>query len=80
MLPRTNLPWETWTAVRNGNVFIADGNAYFNRPGPRLVESLQILAACVHEGFSDFAHRHDAAVRRVVSDLSFQPVRLTKPS
>jgi hypothetical protein len=29
-------------------VYLADGSAYFNRPGPRLVESLAILAACTH--------------------------------
>ena len=29
-------------------IYLADGSAYFNRPGPRLVESLEILAACVH--------------------------------
>jgi iron complex transport system substrate-binding protein len=29
-------------------VYVTDGNAFFNRPGPRLVESLAILAACVH--------------------------------
>ena len=28
--------------------FVADGNAYFNRPGPRIVESLEIMAAAVH--------------------------------
>ncbi len=28
------------------SVFVADGNAFFNRPGPRIVESLEILAAC----------------------------------
>lgn len=31
-------------AARSGAVFVADGNAYFNRPGPRLVDSLEILA------------------------------------
>lgn len=47
-------------------VFLADGNAYFNRSGPRLVESLEILAACVHpEIFSDFAKRHEGAFIRV---------------
>jgi iron complex transport system substrate-binding protein len=36
-------------------VYAADGSAYFNRPGPRLVESLAILAACVHpERFEPF--------------------------
>jgi iron complex transport system substrate-binding protein len=40
-------------------VIVSDGSAYFNRPGPRLVESLEILAACVHpELFSDFAAKH----------------------
>lgn len=40
----SNPAWRTLRAVRNGNVFVADGNQYFNRPGPRLVESLEILA------------------------------------
>ncbi len=40
-------------------VYVTDGNAYFNRPGPRLVESLEIMAACVHpEEFADFARQH----------------------
>jgi iron complex transport system substrate-binding protein len=48
-----------WPAVRAGRVWVADGNAYFNRPGPRLVESLEILAACLDpETFADFAQRH----------------------
>ena len=34
--------------VRAGNVFVTDGNAYFSRPGPRLVESLEILAHALH--------------------------------
>jgi iron complex transport system substrate-binding protein len=40
----SNPMWRTLRAVRNGDVFVADGNQYFNRPGPRLVESLEILA------------------------------------
>jgi iron complex transport system substrate-binding protein len=35
-------------AVRNGRVFLADGNQYFNRPGPRIVETFQIIAAILH--------------------------------
>jgi iron complex transport system substrate-binding protein len=35
-------------AVRNHRVFIADGNAYFNRPGPRLVDTLEMIAHCLH--------------------------------
>jgi len=45
-------------------VYVADGNAYFNRPGPRIVESLEIMAACVHpDAFADFAGKHAASVR-----------------
>lgn len=48
-----------WPAVQNKRVWIADGNAYFNRPGPRIADSLEILAACVHpELFPDFAARY----------------------
>ncbi len=36
--------WRKLRAVQTGQVYLADGNQYFNRPGPRLVESLQILA------------------------------------
>lgn len=40
-------------AARAGRVYVADGNQYFNRPGPRLVESLEILAELLHpEAFS----------------------------
>ena len=40
--------WSDLRAVRDGQVYIADGNQYFNRPGPRVVESLQILAEILH--------------------------------
>jgi iron complex transport system substrate-binding protein len=35
-------------AVRSGRVFVADGSQHFSRPGPRLVESLEILANALH--------------------------------
>lgn len=47
-------------------VYVTDGNAYFNRPGPRLVESLEIMAACVHpERFDDLQRAHAAAIARL---------------
>ncbi len=36
--------WNQLTAVQRGRVHPIDGNAYFNRPGPRLVNSLELLA------------------------------------
>lgn len=40
--------WPRLRAVQNGRVYLADGNQYFNRPGPRLVETLQILSEILH--------------------------------
>jgi iron complex transport system substrate-binding protein len=42
--------WSELKAVRTGRVWAADGNAYFNRPGPRLVEALEMLAEAIHPG------------------------------
>lgn len=36
--------WQDLPAVRSGQVYVADGSHYFSRPGPRLVDSLEILA------------------------------------
>jgi iron complex transport system substrate-binding protein len=40
--------WTDLRAVRDGRVYLADGNRYFNRPGPRVVETLQILTEILH--------------------------------
>jgi iron complex transport system substrate-binding protein len=36
--------WHGLRAVRKDSVFLADGNRYFNRPGPRVVETLEIIS------------------------------------
>jgi iron complex transport system substrate-binding protein len=51
--------WASLEAVQTGRVIVADGNAYFNRPGPRVVESLEILAELLHP--EAFAARHTDA-------------------
>jgi iron complex transport system substrate-binding protein len=48
--------WSRLGAVRDGRGFLADGNQYFNRPGPRLVESLEILAELLHPEAFRFGH------------------------
>jgi len=40
--------WRELRAVQSGEVYLADGNQYLNRPGPRIVESLEILAEIMH--------------------------------
>ena len=52
--------WTEISAVREGRVYFADGNAYFNRPGPRLADSAEILAEMLHPEASD-AHRGGSA-------------------
>jgi iron complex transport system substrate-binding protein len=41
--------WQELPAVRAGRVYVADGSHYFNRPGPRLVESVELLAHAIHQ-------------------------------
>lgn len=56
--------WEMLPAVRHGRVYVVDGSAYFSRPGPRLVDSLEILAEILHAQL--FAGRFpDRGVRRM---------------
>jgi iron complex transport system substrate-binding protein len=40
--------WRQLPAVQKNRVYVVDGNAYFNRPGPRIVDSAEILAEILH--------------------------------
>ena len=53
--------WRTLRAVKKGGVYLADGNRFFNRPGPRLVESLEILAAIIHPALFQSSQKRDGA-------------------
>jgi iron complex transport system substrate-binding protein len=46
----THPQWDALPAVKTHRVFIVDGNAYLNRPGPRIVESAEILAEMLNPG------------------------------
>jgi iron complex transport system substrate-binding protein len=48
--------WPDLWAVKSGGVYLTDGNQFFNRPGPRLVESLEILAEVFHPDVFRFGH------------------------
>jgi iron complex transport system substrate-binding protein len=53
----TNHPgWRDLRAVKTRNIYITDGNHYFNRPGPRVVESIEILAEILHPKLFSFGH------------------------
>jgi iron complex transport system substrate-binding protein len=58
--------WKSLRAIRSGQVYLTDGNQYFNRPGPRLVESLEILAEILHPEAFHFGHEGTGWVQYAV--------------
>jgi len=52
--------WRELKAVKSGRVFVADGNLYFNRSGPCMFDTPEILAEIIHQ--SDFAPKHQGRV------------------
>lgn len=60
--------WQSLSAVKAGRVYATDGNSYFNRPGPRLIESAEILAEIFHP--SSFESRHEGTAWRSLIDLA----------
>ncbi len=49
--------WQKLHATQTGRVFITDGNSYFNRPGPRLVDSLEVLAEVLHPEIFEYGYK-----------------------
>jgi len=49
--------WAKLRSVKHRRVYLTDGNQYFNRPGPRLVESLEIMAEILHPDRFNFGHK-----------------------
>ena len=50
--------WHDLKAFKDKKLFITDGNQYFNRPGPRLIESLEIFAEIIHPELFNFGHKN----------------------
>ena len=50
--------WESLSAVKEERIYLTDGNQYFNRPGPRLVDSLEIFAEIIHPELFNFQHQN----------------------
>jgi iron complex transport system substrate-binding protein len=55
--------WHDLRAVRTGRTFLADGSAYFSRPGPRLVDTLKIVAEALHPEVCQGAYPERGVVR-----------------
>ena len=57
--------FEDLRAVSEGRVFVVDGSAYFSRPGPRLIDSVEILAGLLHPDMGEPAPVSAAAAAAV---------------
>lgn len=49
--------WQNLHSVQTGRVYVTDGNSYFNRPGPRLVDSQEILAEILHPEIFEYGYK-----------------------
>jgi iron complex transport system substrate-binding protein len=67
-LLRTFPRFDSLPAARSGEIYVVNASAYFSRPGPRIVDSLEILAGILHPGeFREFVLQRpdDSRVVRV---------------
>jgi len=58
-----NSAWVNLRAVKERHVYAVDGHHFFNRPGPRLVESAEIVAEILHPDRFTFGHRGTGWIR-----------------
>ena len=58
--------WHELRAVRERRTFIANGSAYFSRPGPRIVDTLEMIAAALHP---DAAQDRQIRLKRVYEEF-----------
>ena len=68
-LLKKQLPdWE-----KSPRIYLVDGNSYFNRPGPRILDSLEILAYCAYPDlYLDFGECYKKGLIELGSDLQFK--------
>lgn len=55
--------WNNLKAVRHQRVYVVDGNQYFNRPGPRLVDSFEILAEIMYPHSFKFGYQEKGWIK-----------------
>jgi iron complex transport system substrate-binding protein len=70
--------WQEMLAVRSDRVYVTDGSQYFSRPGPRLVDSLEILAHALHPDLHPLPAGLPAPIRASTPSM-FGPVADVSP-
>ena len=79
-LPRPD-GWDTLKAVESGRVFATDGSAYFSRPGPRVIDGIELLAELIDPAaFDGMSPERQLGARRLArrpsADAVPGPIRL----
>ena len=69
--------WQDLPAVRSGRVYVTDGSHYFSRPGPRLVDSLEILAHTLHPEAHPLPTGLPPPVRVIASEVLHRASRVS---
>ena len=63
---RNNEKWKSLQAVKNGNVYAVNANAYFSKPGPRTVIGLEILSKILHPETSQHIRVPKGSYRKLI--------------
>lgn len=76
-----NPHWPLMRAVKTGQVYVTDGNQYFNRPGPRLVDSVEILTEILHPNGQPLRYKGRAwePLSQVMSPGNGNGLKVLKP-
>ena len=54
---KKNPIWKSLKSFKNESFFVVDGNQFFNRPGPRLIDSIEILLEIIHPSLTDLSYK-----------------------
>jgi prepilin-type N-terminal cleavage/methylation domain-containing protein/prepilin-type processing-associated H-X9-DG protein len=72
--------WSDLPAVRDGRVFAVNANAYFARPGPRVVDGVELLAHLIHPEIFDWDGPADAFQKIAASKKGRPATRRKEPA
>ena len=62
-----NEKWKSLQAVKNGNVYAVNANAYFSKPGPRTIVGLEIIAKILHPETSQYIRVPKGSYKKIIN-------------
>jgi len=60
---KKNPIWKSLKSFKDENFFVVDGNQFFNRPGPRLIDSIEILLEIIHPSLTDLNYKNKGWIK-----------------